>query len=155
MIESFYKLLRGMFFVFLLVFYSQSTFSQLVIPDTTVSVNDVLTLPVQLAGVDTLNIYSYQFELSYDTIYLEVSEIINDTGLNSVWKKPVINYKKKGVVKVACAGAYKVPTNGIIFYLSFITKTEGETQIRFRNVLFNEGEPEARFKDCKLLIIEN
>ena len=155
MIESFYKLLRGMFFVFLLVFYSQSTFSQLVIPDTTVSVNDVLTLPVQLAGVDTLNIYSYQFELSYDTIYLEVSEIINDTGLNSVWKKPVINYKKKGIVKVACAGAYKVPTNGIIFYLSFITKTEGETQIRFRNVLFNEGEPEARFKDCKLLIIEN
>lgn len=149
----FFKFPRGTLFVFLFIFLTQIAVSQLVIPDTMVLVNDVLTLPVRITGVDSLKIYSYQFDLYYDTNYIEISEIITGTGLNSVWKKPVVNYAKKGLVKAACAGAYLIPADGIIFYLSVITKTAGETHIQFKDVLFNEGNPEARFKDCKLLIV--
>jgi len=152
------KLLNKIIPVLLLLYLAVTPvklYSQLIIPDTSISFNNILTLPVKILGIDSSKIFSYQFNLTYDTTYLELNKVIKDTDISGLWGKPLTNTKKKGLIRIAAAGEKPIPIEGILFYLSFFPKRKGETVIKVNELLFNEGSPHARYKNGDIKIMKS
>ena len=119
------------------------------LPDTVVSPGDTLLLPVKVKlPQDGENIYSLQFEITYQSDFVSVDTVFVDTT-SVLWTldwKYEVNITE-GRTVVAFAGADSLSEDGTIALIAFRisdTASGGDSSLLYFDVLWaNEGVPEA------------
>ncbi|MCW3807822.1 PKD domain-containing protein [Plebeiibacterium marinum] len=94
-------------------------------------------------------IYSYRFYITYNTSYLEFSQITGPGIVLSDWGMPTINASSPGTIIVAGAGATPLLGNGNMFNLEFHSLRSGGTYVSFNTSqsYWNEGDPLISFEN--------
>jgi len=128
------------------------------IPSLTAKPGDSLNIPIEMTGVSIdSNIYSIQFEVSYDPMIVNSDSVIfdNSSPVFSAWKKE-FNHSE-GKVSIALAGTDFVSTDmviaNLIFKVSEIAANGESSILHFENLYVNEGAPVASGQDGLINIV--
>lgn len=121
----------------------------LCLPDTVLAENDTIVWPIKISGLNAVSIYSFGFELHYNTSLLELINVSNNNTLTSSWGNPTAYSSTPGIMTVAMAGAVPINNDGDLLLLELAVNAQPgiSTDMVFQNVLFNEGEPAVTAMD--------
>lgn len=130
---------------------------QVTLPDTTANWNSQILIPVRIADVSAYEIYSYQFELSFDSLTLKPIDVSYQNTLTANWPAPSINFKNAGTVIIGGYGADKLVGKGKLIDIRFdvIGKPDQVSNLNFSSFLFNSGNPAAATINGRVKIITN
>lgn len=103
------------------------------------------TLPLTIdSDVSGLQIFAYQFRLTFNPAVLQVTGVANSGTLSSNWQITE-HHGTPGQIDVAGYGTTPLAGTGVLLNLAFqVTATPGtETDLTLSHFLFNEGSPVA------------
>ncbi len=107
-------------------------------------VGDIVTVPVYVdTSLTTLNVFSYQLEIKYNTYYMEALEPEFAGTLSSSWGTPVSNIAEAGKIFISHAGTTALSGTGVIANLRFRLKVHGTSYVELvagDKTIFNEGD---------------
>ncbi len=116
------------------------------IPDTIVSENQNIKIPVVIKGLDNESIYSFAIQIDYDSTKAQLLMFENPTSITASWGS-VIYQKNETGVKAAAAGVLPLTSDGVLFNLVFNLKEESvPVNLLINELVLNEGEPTAIVK---------
>jgi hypothetical protein len=123
------------------------------LPDTTGDINTKISIPVEVDDITSLNITSYQMELSYSRVILDATSISLQGTLASDWSivKLVDN---PGYLTLEIAGTAQLQGQGVLVWINFdVIGSPGQsTSILFKKMQFNNGIPIAVTHNGKFAI---
>lgn len=130
---------------------------QVTLPDTTANWNSQILLPVRITDVSAYEIYSYQFELSFDSLVLKPVDVSYQNTLTASWAAPWINIKNGGTVIVGGYGANKLAGRGTLINVRFdvVGNPDQVSNLNFTSFFFNSGNPAAVTANGRVKIITN
>jgi alkaline phosphatase D len=107
-----------------------------------------IALPITVSDVTGLMISSYSTVISFDSTVLAGAGVSVTGALTESWGSPMVAIHP-GQISIAAAGAADLAGAGTLLYLLFdvIGKPGDRTEIKFVNLMFNEGVPAANLKD--------
>jgi hypothetical protein len=130
---------------------------QVTLPDTTANWNSQILIPVRVTDVSAYEIYSYQFELSFDSLILKPVDVSYQNTLTANWPAPWINIKNGGTVIIGGYGANKLVGKGTLVNIRFdVTGNPDQvSNLNFSSFFFNSGNPAAATLNGRVKIITN
>lgn len=125
------------------------------IPTVVTRRNSLAEIPIDLSGYNGQRITSYQFDLKYDPAALDPAEIgFDKAGTLSSEFSVEINQAEPGRLRLAVYGANTLIGDGRLIKLRFMTTGtfKGTSNIEFENFMFNEGLPQSRTTNGKIVV---
>jgi hypothetical protein len=118
--------------------------SYITMPDTIAVVNSIFDYPVYIGKIlNNKGVSSFQFDLSYDSNYLNFIDVINSNTLTQNWS--FVKNPSTGLIRVAFSGANSFNIAGILAKFRFQLKpamtNNYTTSLSIANTLINEGSP--------------
>ena len=125
------------------------------IPDTSAFPGDTLLVLVRVSDLTELEIYSYQFNLSYDSSVVQALGVDSTGTLTQMWGSAVVNMESPGVIKLGNYGTTALSNAGILVYLKFalIGEINDSTQLNVEDFEFNDANPAAIVSDGSIKIM--
>lgn len=114
-------------------------------------------LPVSVEGANNKGIVSYEFVLRYDPSVIQPqADPIGVSGTVSRGLTAVANAREPGVLRVALYGAIPINANGLLLNLRFLAvgAPGSISPLTWDRLMFNEGFPESKTFDGKVLIVK-
>lgn len=103
-----------------------------------------VSIPVAVTDITGLGIISYQFEITFDSHFLNLGSITTTDCITGDWPAPSVNIGDS-TVTVWHSGATELTGAGNLVNLEFTVNTSAapgdSTEIRISDVLVNEGNP--------------
>ena len=132
-------------FILFLVLITTPAFAQVFVnlPDTSAFPDDTLRVPVNVADLTALDIYSYQFKIKYDSTVVKAVGVDSTKTLTEQWGTTWINLEVSEEIAVGNYGVDPLQDSGVLIYVLFemIGEVDDSTQVVFQNIEFNAGQP--------------
>jgi hypothetical protein len=123
------------------------------LPDTSGDANTKISIPVWVDDVTSLNITSYQMELSYSRVILNATSATLQGTLASDWS--IVNIvDNPGYLTLEIAGTVPLGGTGALVWINFdVIGSPGQsTSILFKKMQFNGGAPIANFRNGRFAV---
>ena len=145
------------FFVAILLVSLANAQVQVTLPDTTANWNGQILIPIKITDVSAYEIYSYQFEISFDSLVLKFVDVSYQNTLTANWQTPVMNKKNGATIVIGGYGANKLVGKGTLVNILFdvIGNPDRVSNLQFLSFLFNSGNPSATTVNGRVKIITN
>ena len=155
--------MKKIIFPVLLIFLLLSAFRgmaqpiQLRIPALTSTVGNAVDVPVYVDNsVTGLNVFAYQFKITYNSNYINYSSIEIVGTMVQSWGSPMVNSTTPGTLILAGAGTSPLIGTGVLFYIRFQCISAGTSSLNFNggaaSNFFNEGTPVMTFVNGSLVV---
>jgi len=103
-----------------------------------------IVVPVNVEGIADKNVISYEFDLRFDPSVMQpILDAADVKGTISRGLSVVTNATEPGLLRVVVYGAYPIDGDGVLLNLRFaaIGGVGSISDLKFENLMFNEGEP--------------
>ncbi len=114
------------------------------VPALTDTVGQVVLIPINADSTLTgQNVYSYQFNLAYDTSVVQITGLgYSTTGTISPSSMTITaGMSNPGTVSIAAAGAATLSGKGVLVYVTGVVVGAGKTSLTLSGFEYNEGTP--------------
>ncbi|HEX9973858.1 MAG TPA: cohesin domain-containing protein [bacterium] len=130
---------------------------QVTLPDTTANWNSQILIPIRVTDVSAYEIYSYQFELKFDSLILKLVNVSYQNTLTATWAEPVMNTGADGTVIIGGYGTNKLAGRGTLINLRFdvIGNPDQVSNLNLSSFLFNSGNPTAATVNGRVKVVTN
>lgn len=128
---------------------------ELALPDTFAAPNQLVNLPIRIAGVSDYDIISVLIEVQFDSSCLEFSEL-NSTGtITQNWQMAAVHRSAKRIY-FALAGSLPLIEDGVLVFLKFRVNPRARendaSDLKFGEVMLNEGNPTSINRNGRLRV---
>ena len=122
------------------------------LPDTSLTMNDELLLPVHVTSLDEEGVYSYEFQFVQPVTVATPTEIHKAGTLSEDLN---VNMRSHGdTLSVAASSATAIEGEGVLIYIRLKPQQTGTTEIMLEDFQFNEGSPGADINNAELTVTE-
>ena len=126
------------------------------LPDTTAMEKDTISYPVMVDSTFSgENVLSFQLQITYNANLLEVIDIVNEGTLTEGWSNIEYTSPQVGTLSLAAAGSTPLSGKGVLFWIRFYAKSNGNSSMQFdpdESNLLNEGSPPLILEDGSIAV---
>jgi len=123
------------------------------LPTVDASADTEIVVPVNVEGIANKGVISYEFDLRYDPSVMQpLVDAVDVSGTISRGLSVVTNATEPGLLRVVVYGAYPIDENGVLLNLRFsaVGGVGSISDLKFENLIFNEGESRVIVTDGKV-----
>lgn len=147
------KLLILLFFLSApILSYAQVTIN---LPDTVVSSDsNQLVIPVKISDTDGADIYGYSMQFTFDPEVISITGFSVENTLSASFLT-FENTNTSGVYFISGAGSEAINSDGVLVNIIIETNSLGTSELKFADLLVNEGSPEVISKNGSVVVNTN
>ncbi|MDZ7333055.1 MAG: T9SS type A sorting domain-containing protein [candidate division KSB1 bacterium] len=123
---------------------------ELALPDTFAAPNQLVNLPIRIAGVSDYDIISALIEVHFDSSCLEFIELSGTGAITENWQMAAVHRSAKRIY-FALAGSLPLTEDGVLVFLKFRVNPRARENdacdLKFGEVMLNEGNPPSINRD--------
>ena len=122
------------------------------LPTVTSQIGTTQLIPITVGDLTGLGVISFQFTVTYNSAYVNITEVTTTGALAAVLNAPVYNTGTPGQITVAAAGQSALAGSGKLIYLKATMVGKGSTTLHFSDFSFNEGTPASTPTDGLVMV---
>ena len=147
------------FFAIIILFLTSSSLAQIevTIPDTSTDAGSIILVPVKVSDLTGLNIFAYEFEISYDSTIVRPTEVSVENTISESWDNLFCNLNNLGTLNVAAFNTDPLIGGGVLVYIKFniIGQPCDSTELNFDYCEFADGSIPTHLTNGKIRINSN